>query len=703
MMVVKGVCRKGSLVICVANFLAFCCCDVSTSSNFNKFQSALQQQNIHTILGSIEERLRNLDNIYSMQLSQSIDVKLDQYNRKLENVDSKIMRLEALVMLNLGKISENISTKNFKDDIEKTNIYRKLDSIYENVVHRLNYIERQYEANFDKMQKNSEITMKRLEKIEESISKSNSDFEAELSDAIFAIDDLKTTYTSMEKKILNTTEAALNVSRDSFNLLSKSNIENRKSMNKLHDNIIGNLQYIDNKTSEHIKISDNTNGMLKQMQVELKEDFNSYANKVADMNTDIWKTSDTTEDDLKTIAKVVNATKIELQNGVRSLMLQLGKLSHKENSIPLGTDRYDELETKWNANFEKILTNQDVFMESCHRLQMDESQIESEISVMLNKLIDMLEKKFASETKDMKNFEKALKNHDGRTNRNLFQANQNIISLFEKSTVNTQIVTNEIRKVGTDLDTLFSFVQSTLTDSSSAANTKEMKKILDKLNQIESNATGPRTNNGNVTNHDIHKEIHRLSKEISSMIDEINNNTLNTCVHKNEVLKIIEVIMKNNSNENRSTSLGSKQNVTEGITDEIKHGVMRVFGPPPRLEKNQNQTTANIPKKQKCKQLRDMIDIRAGTVQICEEENKKPKRKKKKYDIDIRSESDSNEYDSEIDYLESTTENVDTIKDSTNEEIFTTHVYTTTTTDDPFHENIENKTEPKQTNTSRTF
>lgn len=48
--------------------------------------------------------------------------------------------------------------------------------------------------------------------MEESFSKRDSDLETELSDAIFAIDDLKSTYKLMEQKLFNITEASLNVS-----------------------------------------------------------------------------------------------------------------------------------------------------------------------------------------------------------------------------------------------------------------------------------------------------------------------------------------------------------------------------------------------------------------------------------------------------------------------------------------------------------
>lgn len=109
-------------------------------------------QNFFSILTSIEERLKSLDNIYSMQLSQTLEAKLDQYSRRLEALDTKIIRLEALVMLNLDKISENISTKNFKDDMSRTNLLRKMDSVYEGINHRLSYMDRKYETNLVKIQ-----------------------------------------------------------------------------------------------------------------------------------------------------------------------------------------------------------------------------------------------------------------------------------------------------------------------------------------------------------------------------------------------------------------------------------------------------------------------------------------------------------------------------------------------------------------------
>lgn len=87
-----------------------------------------------------------------MHLSPTFEEKLEQYQRKLESIDTKIIRLESLVMLNLDKISENISTKNFKDDIARTNLVKKMDGVYESISHRMNYIERKFETSVNKIQ-----------------------------------------------------------------------------------------------------------------------------------------------------------------------------------------------------------------------------------------------------------------------------------------------------------------------------------------------------------------------------------------------------------------------------------------------------------------------------------------------------------------------------------------------------------------------
>lgn len=68
-------------------------------------------------------------------------------------------------MLNLDKISENISTKNYKDDISDTNVGKKIDSIYEGLSHRLSYMDRKFETNTIKNQVITKKQVKKLKKV----------------------------------------------------------------------------------------------------------------------------------------------------------------------------------------------------------------------------------------------------------------------------------------------------------------------------------------------------------------------------------------------------------------------------------------------------------------------------------------------------------------------------------------------------------
>lgn len=49
------------------------------------------------------------------------------------------------------------------------------------------------------------------------------------------------------------------------------------------------------------------------------------------MYNDMWKTSEKLENILDKISFVLNASKVENQNSLRLLMVQLGKITPKEN------------------------------------------------------------------------------------------------------------------------------------------------------------------------------------------------------------------------------------------------------------------------------------------------------------------------------------------------------------------------------------
>lgn len=104
---------------------------------------------------SIEDRLRNLDTVYSQQYSPTVEGKLDQYIRKLEGIETKISRLEAVMSLELDRIVNNMSNKNFKDEITKEHLLRKINDVYDRINHRVIFIELKMDMNQKKLEVSS--------------------------------------------------------------------------------------------------------------------------------------------------------------------------------------------------------------------------------------------------------------------------------------------------------------------------------------------------------------------------------------------------------------------------------------------------------------------------------------------------------------------------------------------------------------------
>jgi low affinity Fe/Cu permease len=249
--------------------------------------------------------------------------------------------------------------------------------------------------------------------------------------------------------------------------------KSNKAIATLYANATRDFGRFEESIGEGLKVVNETDRFLKSLKLELKRELNEYAVKVGEMNSENWKTGTILQNKQTSLETILNSTKTEIQNGLRALMVLIGKISNKE---PPQSDesQINKLNEKIDSNFEKVFFAQNLFMDSCYRLQMDESQIESKISDILEKLIETFEQKTAIEIKDIKNLEKVIKNHDGHVTRNLHQANTNIVSLYEKMTQGHRQFDGNLKKVTDHLNALFSLIQDTLADENGALSSKNV-------------------------------------------------------------------------------------------------------------------------------------------------------------------------------------------------------------------------------------
>ncbi|VEN60588.1 unnamed protein product [Callosobruchus maculatus] len=257
-------------------------------------------------------------------------------------------------------------------------------------------------------------------------------------------------------------------------LLIHFHTDEKKHMNKLHDNIISSLLYLDNKTTEHFMVSEANNHLLVPLKKELKEDFNNYANKVADMTSDLGTSTLKLRESFRGLESQVNG----LDKNLKTLIGRVGIDGSPNGSIVCEDDKIQEV---LRSKFQKVLANQEEFMKGCYKVQMQEPQIEGEISAMLEKLLDMVVKRFGENDRDARVFKHMIKNHHEQTQRNLVQLNENIASVYGRSTASIHEIEQVIRDVQENVRALYTYLKGVLPEGRE----QHLKVILDKLQKIE--------------------------------------------------------------------------------------------------------------------------------------------------------------------------------------------------------------------------
>ncbi|KAF2904883.1 hypothetical protein ILUMI_01300 [Ignelater luminosus] len=449
------------------------------------FRNDLNYPNIHLMLVSIEDKLRNLENTLNMQCTAAISGKIDYYGRKIDNIEKDLSRFQVYMRMELDKISENISTRNFKDDITKDRIVRKIDATYERINHKLVNIEGQIDIGSIKSQNGREMIITKLEKMEESLTIRDADMEAELADAVAAIDDLKTTCTGIEENVMNATkESTKIVLKNTEKFVKRYHGQTINFLESTNKSLTGVLNLQQNVTTL-LNQTNNTSNLIRLAKDEFDEDLNEYANKMVDLYSELWKKSDTLENTLQSLSKITNLTRNEQQNGLRALMVEVGRKPEKQgvqSDSSIDNKKLQELSEKIDSNFENVMIAQNLFLESCHRVQMDESQLESQISIVLEKLIDIFENKTSVGPKDIEQLTQLIKTHDSNVRKNIYHITNNLLALMQKTANGNSEIMDYISNQRSQLEIILALLQEI---PNFDVNSEQIQMVLDALQNFQ--------------------------------------------------------------------------------------------------------------------------------------------------------------------------------------------------------------------------
>ncbi|XP_044752656.1 uncharacterized protein LOC123312344 [Coccinella septempunctata] len=571
----------------------------------NRYQNgnSIEQNDWRLVLTSIESRLKSLDFLYTSQLTPTLEARLEHFQNRISGMEVKLLRVEALLTSKLDRMSDNISSRHFRDDMVQTDIFRKMETAYDGITHRLAYMDRKSENSFLKLQEKAEAFSKKLDTMNNALTDKYDSIESQLSDIVDGMEDINTSLHKAGVKTSNVLELQRNSTQQrlhemqdktggppALELVKEANMMCRNSSEKL--NSLG--EQLQNFTQGNfIEIHfDNFSDSLEKM-------LNEYASKVSDLGEQVTKSDNKIVTHLNTIEKVVNSSRAEMQNALRALMVQIGKLSPKDNTQYEVIDQQllSDMAKKLDSNFEKVILSQNTFLESCHRLQMDESQLEGQISDILNKLIDNFEGTTREHHHVLRKIEGLLVRHDIHTKKELHQANANIMTVYEQSKKESKETKEQYKQTSNNLEALFALVQNILgkDDGVIKREISKEKELIEYIQSLERALNFTKQQQlqmfdsyratvevlltlSQTKQEDGHSTLillTNMSKNISLLVEGLSNNS-NTNVTLdilNSVERIYEMVKKNNENLSRLSASTYSNNEKPNGTRKLRKNI----------------------------------------------------------------------------------------------------------------------------------
>lgn len=386
-------------------------------------------QPIQDVLMSIDDKLRGLDTLsYTLKLAR-LDFSLEQLVRRMENIETKIGRLETKFDLRMEKIEEVVVSKDIKEEFSNEQLSRRMENLNEKINNKVAYLDAKLDLKLERV-------MNKLELLERDLHNSADDILERLikSDERHTI--LDSEILEKDKKIeelgTNMNEMKIFMKEELTNLISKNfedlnlkldsmqtvmhNKENKseKALTDIQANVsstrermlimlessnnkIDNLSAIftnADRSRSSLDMCDTTKTITKEQLdnltmtlektltageakfKELDSDVEQYTRKIINGIQELWRTSDELKIDLSNTLEQGSKTREMVRQEFQRLQEQIPKLEPKLNHISEDLDKkVYELSTTVDNSFATLLVAQNTFIDSCKRIQQEEMHI----------------------------------------------------------------------------------------------------------------------------------------------------------------------------------------------------------------------------------------------------------------------------------------------------------------------------------------
>lgn len=389
-------------------------------------------QPVQDVLMSIDDKLRGLDTFsYTLKLAR-LDFSLDQLVRRVENIESKLGRLDTKFDVRMEKVEEVVVSKDIKEEFSNEHLSRKLETLNEKINNKAAYLDTKLDIKLERVLNKLDLlerdlhnsvddilerlvkgeercmtleneTVKKDEKLDEiriqvtdmasftkdelakTIQGNFEQLNAEMKDVQLtlhhkenkseqALSNVQTTFVGANERVLT----LLQDSNNKIDNLSAtfSQGERARSGADLFD--VGRVvtqEQLENLTAVLDKALTAHEAKFK----ELDSDVEMYTRKVVNGIQELWRTSDELKADLSNTLEQGSKTREMVRQEFQRLHEQiepLPKLEPKLSDISEDLDKkVYELSTTVDNGFATLLVAQNIFIDSCRRIQQEETHI----------------------------------------------------------------------------------------------------------------------------------------------------------------------------------------------------------------------------------------------------------------------------------------------------------------------------------------
>ncbi|KFM61278.1 hypothetical protein X975_17379, partial [Stegodyphus mimosarum] len=389
-------------------------------------------QPVQDVLMSIDDKLRSLDTFsYTLKLAR-LDFSLDQLVRRMENIETKLGRLETKFDVRMEKVEEVVISKDIKEEFSNEHLFRRMENLNEKINNKAAYLDAKLDIKLERVMSKLELLERDLhnsvDDILERLIKSEERHGILENDMIRREEKLEELNNNVNDVRLFLKEELLNLVTKNFehinhkldniqlSLYSKENKSERAltdiqtSVNGTRERMLTMLQDSNNKidnlsatfnqgdrSRSAVDMCD-VNRVVTQEQLEnltsvlekaltigeakfkeLDSDVELYTRKIINGIQELWKTSDELKIDLSNTLEQGSKTREIVRQEFQRLHEQiepLPKLEPKLSDISEDLDKkVVELSNTVDNSFATLLVAQNTFIDSCKRIQQEEMHI----------------------------------------------------------------------------------------------------------------------------------------------------------------------------------------------------------------------------------------------------------------------------------------------------------------------------------------